>query len=115
MKVLVCGGRDYCKQEELFNHLTKIHNIKNITQVIHGGARGADFLAGEWAAFMNIECRVFRANWNKYRNAAGPIRNQQMLDEGRPDVVIAFPGGNGTKDMIERSRKSGVHVHIAFC
>jgi hypothetical protein len=34
-----------------------------------------------------------------------------MLDEGKPDLVVAFPGGGGTKDMITRALGAGVSVH----
>lgn len=111
MKVLVCGGRDFSDTEFLFWFLDEVHFRRPITLVIHGGARGADGLAGHWARAREVPCDVYPANWNKYRNAAGPIRNQQMLDEGTPDLVIAFPGGAGTADMVSRSRKEGVKVH----
>jgi hypothetical protein len=42
---------------------------------------------------------------------AGPLRNQRMLDEGKPDLVVAFPGGGGTKDLVRRAVKAGVSVH----
>jgi hypothetical protein len=42
---------------------------------------------------------------------AGPLRNYQMLEEGKPDLVVAFPGGGGTKDMVRRAVKAGVSVH----
>jgi hypothetical protein len=111
VKTLICGGREFCNREYFFWYMDRINDLRKITEVIHGGARGADFLAGEWAEFRGIPCRVFKADWVKYKNGAGPIRNQQMLDEGKPDVVIAFPGGNGTADMMTRSRKAGLYVH----
>ena len=46
---------------------------------------------------------------NGYR--AGPIRNQEMLDKGKPDLVIAFPGGKGTADMVGRALRTGVFVY----
>ena len=42
---------------------------------------------------------------------APPLRNQRMLDEGKPDLVVAFPGGGGTKDMVRRAVKAGVPIH----
>ena len=110
MRLLVCGGRDFSDTEYLFWVLSEIHRRKPIELVIHGGARGADGLAGHWANTNNIPVRVFRANWEQYGVSAGPIRNQQMLDECPPDYVVAFPGGSGTADMINRSRKQGFKV-----
>ena len=45
------------------------------------------------------------ADWAKYGPVAGPIRNQDMLDLHRPKMVIAFPGGKGTADMVKRAKK----------
>jgi hypothetical protein len=81
-----------------------------IDAVIDGDARGADRMAGEWACRRGIENIKFRAEWEKLGRKAGPIRNQSMLDEGRPDVVVAFPGGRGTADMMMRARSAGVEV-----
>ena len=79
--------------------------------VIHGGARGADDLARQWGEIsVGIEGVEFRADWTARGKAAGMIRNQRMLDEGRPDLVVAFPGGRGTADMVRRARKAGVEV-----
>lgn len=57
-----------------------------------------------------VPVRVFKADWDKHGKAAGPIRNQQMLDEGKPDLVLAFAGGKGTDDMCRRARAAGVEV-----
>lgn len=108
MKVLVCGGRDYTDFEVIFDVL----NLYAFTAsaVIHGGATGADTLAGEWANSHNITCRVYKPDWNKYGNGAGPMRNQKMLDDEKPDLVIAFPGGKGTADMVKRAKVIGTKV-----
>ncbi len=53
---------------------------------------------------------VYEADWHEHGRAAGPIRNARMIAEGRPDLVIAFPGGRGTADMVSRARKAGIEV-----
>jgi hypothetical protein len=115
MRILVCGGRDYYKYGEFDRLMDRIYSELCEGEgldcvVIQGGAKGADFLAKGWAWSMNFECLEFPADWKKHGKAAGSIRNQQMLDEGKPDVVVAFPGGYGTRDMVDRARKSGVGV-----
>jgi hypothetical protein len=50
------------------------------------------------------------ADWGQYGAPAGPIRNKTMLTQGRPDVVLAFPGGTGTADMKRQARRAGVRV-----
>ena len=106
MKILVCGGRDYSD----WDSLDVILCAHKPTLIIHGGARGADSLAGWWARCRLVPVRVFPADWSKYGKAAGIIRNKQMLDEGKPDLVIAFPGGRGTANMIEQAKAAGVRV-----
>lgn len=111
MKVLVCGGRDYSDREALERALDRIHAETPITCLIEGGAMGADYLACVWSAKRQIEGhRRFSADWVMHGRSAGPIRNQRMLDEGKPDLVVAFPGGRGTADMIRRAEAAGVPV-----
>ncbi len=108
MRALVCGGRtfnDYEWMNEVLSSLTDIHEEK-ITTVIHGCASGADTLAGQWARENNIPVVEFPANWSMHGKAAGPIRNKQMLVEGKPDVVVAFPGGVGTANMVRQAKQT---------
>lgn len=108
MRVLVCGGRDF-KNDDFMKKVLDEYRY-TATCIIHGAARGADKLAHNWAGWNKIQVEAYYANWNKHGKAAGPIRNQQMLDEGKPDLVIAFPGGNGTRDMVTRAKKAGIRV-----
>lgn len=110
MRVLVCGGREFNDAALMWATLNEQHATDVFTLVIHGGARGADYMAGLWASETGIEVKVFPADWNRHRKAAGPLRNQQMLAEGKPDLVIAFPGGAGTADMVRRANAAGVEV-----
>lgn len=112
MRVLVCGGREFSDALMLGEHLDAFHRSNPITVIIHGDARGADTLAAQWARAHGIEVVAFPANWNLHGKSAGPIRNRQMLDEGKPDMVVAFPGGAGTANMVDQSRKAGVRTHV---
>ncbi len=111
MKVLVCGGRNYDDSHSLFSILDGYHELKPITLIIHGDARGADRLAEAWAEDRCINVDACPADWELYGKKAGPIRNQMMLDQHEPELVIAFPGGIGTADMVARAEKAGVPVH----
>jgi hypothetical protein len=104
-RVLVCGGRDYDDRDQLFRILDAAHVANPIVCLIHGAARGADSLAADWALDRDVLCNAYPADWDRDGKAAGPIRNQRMLDEGKPHIVIAFPGGRGTADMIRRAEK----------
>lgn len=116
MRAIVCGGRDYRDQDHIWNTLCEIDARRGpITCVIHGAATGADTEAMIWAQTPRISGRKifhapFTADWHKHGRAAGPIRNQRMIDEGRPDIVIAFPGGRGTADMVACARRAGIEV-----
>ena len=112
MRALVCGGQQYNDYDhvcEVLDSFADSHG-RTITLVIHGAAPGADSLAGLWADARNIPARAFPADWRAHGRAAGPIRNARMLAEGKPDVVIAFPGGRGTSDMVTKARRAGVRV-----
>jgi hypothetical protein len=83
--------------------------------VIHGGARGADTLAAEWAwrnGKAEVVFPVTPEDWRIYGPIAGPRRNGIMLKEGKPDYVIAFPGGSGTAHMVTAAQRKGVKVHL---
>ncbi len=110
MKVLVCGGREYADQDKVNEVLTDIHKKNPIDILIHGGAKGADRLAWNWTVDNDVTVLVYTADWNKHGRAAGPIRNRRMLDEQHPDLVVAFPGGNGTAHMVDIAKKDGVPV-----
>jgi hypothetical protein len=107
MRLLVCGGRNYTNESLLNDRLSEIHSHTPVTLLIHGDARGADRLAGAWAGAMEIPMMIFPANWNLGKQA-GYIRNKQMLEEGKPDLVLAFPGGRGTEMMMQLTLEAGV-------
>jgi hypothetical protein len=109
-RVLVCGGRDYENRTMVYHWLDSMHSRICITQIIEGGAKGADRLALDWAILRGVEVHTFCADWDIHGKAAGHIRNQKMLDDGKPDMVIAFPGGAGTANMIRLARKAGIPV-----
>ena len=123
IRVLICGGRNWNHRQMTFRKLDALHRIYNFATVIHGAASGADSLGGAWAKARGIPVNEYPANWRprrpdgtrdpsfgSYDRAAGFKRNQQMIDEGHPDLVIAFPGTNGTADMIKRSQKAAITV-----
>lgn len=139
MRVLVCGGRDFGKlsppdrpdMEEkrkeyrflmskldwfAFQHSEYADDEGNWLptdiEIISGCATGADSVAIDWGVVNWCKIHEFPADWEKYGRAAGPIRNQQMLDEGKPDAVLAFhndlTNSRGTADMLARARKAKI-------
>jgi hypothetical protein len=111
MRILVCGGRDYNDKEVIRETLVALKQMYPDAMLIHGGAPGADAMAGWIGGTIGFDIEVHVAQWAKYGKAAGPLRNQEMLDSGI-DLVVAFPGGRGTADMVERARLAGVPIKM---
>lgn len=133
--VLVCGGRDFGEpvtadgtprpgwsEESAFvrETLDRLH-AEGPIRIVEGGALGADRRAQEWASDRRVPCRTMRADWARYGKAAGPRRNAEMLavlvaarDEGADVLVVGFPGGRGTADMLARARRAWLRVVEPF-
>lgn len=122
-KILVCGGRRYANYRFVDQILDIVHKSVRISCIVHGCAGkydidgipiyGADILAGDWAIRNNIpvkEYPVTAEEWNRYKKRAGILRNYKMLDHENPDFIVAFPGGSGTKNMVEYSLANGKDV-----
>ncbi|KZY50995.1 hypothetical protein A3734_06445 [Sulfitobacter sp. HI0054] len=113
MRILVCGSR-HCDEELsdlVWNRLQDIIPGNEPCTIIHGAAPGVDTQAMIVADMLpNCKHLPFEAEWNKHGRAAGPIRNKRMLDEGKPDLVVAFPGGRGTANMVKQAKAGGFKV-----
>lgn len=138
--LMVTGGRNYglLDPHKVLEHpkrRTEIARLKlvldefmtqrGISLLIHGDAKGADWGAKFWAMSRGVEHKPFPADWNdlvtppvaikmrsdgsRYNVLAGFARNQRMVDT-KPNCVIAFPGGSGTADAVERARAAGIEV-----
>ena len=112
MRVLICGGRNIPASEVWFilDGGLRAEVPGQITSIIHGAAPGVDRAAGEWAESEDIHVIEYPANWKKHGKAAGPIRNRKMLEEGKPDIVVALPGGRGTRNMKQQAEDAGIPV-----
>ncbi len=115
MIVLVTGDRKWND----FGAIRDFLEEQKATVVVHGGATGADELASLAAQALGIECRVHEADWRGLGKKAGPIRNKDMFNKEKPDVVGAFHDtldeSRGTLDMVRyaKSQKSANIYHIA--
>ena len=120
-RIIVCGGRDYvdaAKVHKVLSNLLQRHGSS--LEIIQGGARGADRLARQWADSNGVSCLTMKADWDRFGPSAGPIRNKNMaieLMKGVPRaefeksrLVVAFPGGPGTANMMGVAHAYGLKV-----
>lgn len=114
VKAIICGGRNYEFTGKDYADLDKLHELIGITEVVSGKQRGADTCGEKWAMAHHISVKGFpitRADWKQYGMGAGPIRNRRMRDYILPDgVCIAFPGHNGTANMVSLAKERDIHV-----
>jgi len=131
-RVLVCGGRTFgaishqtadggtmpveivrermAERKFQYDKLDELHRQYGFTFVAEGGANGADTTAFWWRKKSGVPGKTWKADWNKHGKSAGSIRNQLMLYESEAELVIAFPGGPGTKDMVNKAKMRGIPV-----
>ncbi|QIG68190.1 putative GTP-binding protein [Rhizobium phage RHph_Y68] len=113
LRVIVTGGRDFNDAKfvltVLREYLSQFYGERTVVMA-SGCARNVDTFAEHFAYSTGIDFVPFPAKWEEYGPAAGPIRNEEMLREFKPHVVLAFPGGTGTAHMKEISRRAGVPV-----
>jgi hypothetical protein len=110
MRTIIAGSRDFVNYD-LMNSMMDQVDIW-ITEVLSGGARGADKLGERWAVHNDIPYELWLADWEKHGKSAGPIRNRQMAQNA--EALIAFWDGRsrGTKHMINTARKLGLEVRV---
>jgi hypothetical protein len=122
--VLVCGGRNYGaetaekptwatekEKQALWLSLDWLsRQLGGIDLLVEGDAVGADRESARWAAARGVTVRSHPAAWNTHGRAAGPIRNREMLDQNAVTLVVAFPGGIGTKNMVRQATMRSVPV-----
>lgn len=108
MKIAIIGSRSFQDYEMVKVVLSEY----SPTQIISGGAKGADSLAERYANENRIEKVIFYPDWDLHGRAAGPIRNKLIVDAA--DLVLAFWDGasRGTKSSIDYANKTGKKLRI---
>ena len=120
MKLLVTGSRNWKDRKAIRDVLMR---FSTGTILIHGDCHGADKMAAAIGQQLGFDVRPYPADWDRYGNAAGPIRNQEIIDKenligDEIDLCIAFhddlESSKGTKDMLERAAKAGISTRLYF-
>lgn len=114
--ILVTGSRTWTDKEAIKRELQRYARGNDGVRVVHGGAHGADKLAGQVASELGWQTKVYVPDWLKYKRGAGLRRNSDMLaaEKSATRIVLAFPKGEarGTKDMIRKCRAEGLKVVV---
>ena len=130
-RILICGDRDWGKSDDkswysgdrLDDEALMWHILKYLiscytrsgTIVLHGGARGADEMAGRLAEDYGVHTARIKALWASFGKGAGPMRNRVMA-EFAPDLVVAFhrniEESSGTADMLTVAEEEGIDYFL---
>ena len=128
-RIIVAGSRTITDKEAIHEYLS--YHLRNFPRedilIIHGGAKGPDLIAEDWAKKEGVEYLAVPAIWDDltdpcilkhskvtgYYNAlAGNKRNIKMAEMGTHLVAIWDGESSGTRDMINQARKNSLGVHI---
>ena len=113
MKAIITGSRNYRDSERIYAALIE----HGITEVVHGGCSGADFISSMLASMMGIPVKTYPvsdSDWKTFGGYAGPRRNGIMCRENQDAIVLAFPLGEskGTRGCIAIAKKLGMKVVV---
>ena len=120
MRIVVTGSRDYPNEERVRQELTDLFEDYYVADIAQGGAAGADEFARTWAndqvsgSIYQTTCVTYEADWEVYGKAAGPRRNELMIDTFKPELVLAFWDGKskGTLHCLSYAVSKGIDVRI---
>ena len=112
--VAIIGSRNFTNSkfaEKTLNNLVKDRNLK-ITIIYSGAAKGADKIGAIWGRKNNIEVIEFIPEWDKYKKAAGFMRNSLIIENA--DIIIAFYDmkSKGTADSLKKAKELNKEVII---
>ena len=115
MKTIIAGPRNFSDYNKLLKVFLLYPDLeKNITEIVSGKAKGVDTLGERWAIENKIPIKSFPADWNKYGNSAGPIRNLQMANYADALIALWDDISKGTGDMIEKAKNKGLKILIYY-
>jgi hypothetical protein len=124
-RLLVTGSRYWTNVEKIYDVLSLAKEQAGALPliIVEGEAKGADELSRRVAHQLELDVERYPADWNAHGKAAGPIRNQQMLDESlrrahsdgcylRAGAAFheSLADSKGTLDMVNRLEAAGIPV-----
>lgn len=112
-RILVTGSRDWNSPAVIRFALAQ-YTTPEALLVVGDCPTGADRIARDiWTLWPGGQVEVHRADWRCHGRAAGPIRNQEMVDAGA-DVCLAFirAGSKGATDCLSRAERAGIPTRV---
>ncbi len=110
MKIIIAGTRTFADKRLLESTMHEYPSA--ITEIVSGGAQGADRCGEDYARLHNLNLTIFKADWDAHGKAAGPIRNRKMAQYADAAVVFWDGSSSGSKNMITEMRRLGKPVKI---
>jgi hypothetical protein len=111
MRIIVCGGSHSEYSSAVAFELNQLHKRRPVRVLIHGGSQGVCVAAEEWARLNGVSIVRYPPNWVLFGKKAEAVRNAFMLEDSRPDLVMTFPGGRCTADLMRRALGLGLAVY----
>lgn len=107
MIIAVIGSRNFSDYKLLESTLA---SIPAITQIVSGGAKGADSFAEIYAKQHQLPLVVLKPDWKQYGKGAGIVRNRKIIEAA--DMVVAFWDGEskGTASSLAMAKTKGIPV-----
>jgi hypothetical protein len=119
-RIVVTGSRDWYEVRYAVRTFKAYEILETLVGVppewaVGDCPDGIDKLFTDWHVnWKGYKPKIYEADWEKYGRAAGPIRNAFMLDDFRPDLVLAFPwhgaGNRGTMGTAALAIERGIDV-----
>lgn len=110
MRLILCGGRHFDDAALIERQLDQVHAQYNITVLIHGGLPAIGTPAEVWARRHTVHVVRYPANWQLLGKQADDIRNRFMLEDARPDFLLALPGGRHTHSLVQIAQQMNIGI-----
>jgi len=112
IKLAVLGSRIFSDYELLYQELNKFKEIKEIDEIVTGGAVGADLLAICYAGNNDITYKVIKPNWKKHGKSAGYVRNREIWEYVDGGIIFWDGKSKGTAHSIKLAKEFNKFLKI---
>ena len=112
MRLLICGGRHFDNAARIEAELSALHVASFISVIIHGGLPGIGGAAEAWARRNKVHVIRYPANFSLGKSGDA-TRDEFMLADSRAEMLLVFPGGRRTAELLREARRKLVPVMLA--